>query len=71
MTSGGPIIPDYAGANVRGIVPALLGPASWRTGLPDWMPEPVAQADSVEQAIQHYVDEVKQGSFPAKEHVFN
>mgnify|MGYP002065002691 CR=1 FL=1 len=25
----------------------MLGPASWRTGLPDWMPEPVAQADSV------------------------
>ena len=47
MTSGGPIIPDYAGANVRGIVPALLGPASWRSGLPDWMPEPVARADSV------------------------
>mgnify|MGYP001822655197 FL=1 len=47
MTSGGPIIPDYAGANVRGIVPALLGPASWRSGLPDWMPEPVVRADSV------------------------
>jgi 3-methyl-2-oxobutanoate hydroxymethyltransferase len=28
-------------------------------------------ADSIELAIQHYVDEVKQGSFPAKEHVFN
>ena len=24
-----PIVPDYAGANVRGIVPALLGPATW------------------------------------------
>jgi hypothetical protein len=47
VTSGGPIIPDYAGANVRGIVPALLGPSSWRSGLPDWMPQPVAQADSV------------------------
>jgi hypothetical protein len=43
----GPIIPDYAGANVRGIVPALLGPASWTSGLPDWMPSSVAGARSV------------------------
>lgn len=42
---GQPIVPEYAGANVRGIVPALLGPASWSTGLPEWMPEPVAHAD--------------------------
>jgi hypothetical protein len=42
-----PIIPDYAGANVRGIIPALLGPSSWATGLPAWMPEPVASADAV------------------------
>lgn len=49
-TSGhvsGPIIPDYGGANVRGIVPALLGPSSWRTGLPDWMPESVASSSAV------------------------
>jgi len=44
---GAPIIPDYAGANVRGIVPALLGPASWSSGLPEWMPEPVAGSDGV------------------------
>ncbi len=25
----GPMIPDYAGANVRGIIPALLGPGKW------------------------------------------
>lgn len=43
----GPIIPDYGGANVRGIIPALLGPASWETGLPAWMPEPVAAARAV------------------------
>ena len=43
----GPIIPDYRGANVRGIVPALLGPSSWSTGLPDWMPSEVAGARSV------------------------
>jgi predicted AlkP superfamily pyrophosphatase or phosphodiesterase len=47
VTSGGPIIPDYAGANVRGIIPALLGPASWGSGLPGWMPEPVTGARSV------------------------
>ena len=44
---GGPIVPDYAGANVRGIIPALLGPASWSSGLPDWIPEPVAEAEQV------------------------
>jgi len=42
-----PIIPDYGGANVRGIVPALLGPGDWSSSLPDWMPEPVAGADQV------------------------
>jgi predicted AlkP superfamily pyrophosphatase or phosphodiesterase len=39
-----PIIPDYAGANVRGIVPALLGPGSWASDLPGWMPPMVAGA---------------------------
>ncbi len=43
----GPIIPDYGGANVRGIIPSLLGPVSWSTGQPAWMPEPVASADAV------------------------
>ena len=42
-----PIMPDYAGANVRGIVPALLGPQSWRTSLPSWMPDMIAAADQV------------------------
>ncbi len=42
-----PIVPDYAGANVRGIVPALLGPQSWSTSLPSWMPEPIAHANQV------------------------
>ena len=42
-----PIVPDYAGANVRGIVPALLGPKSWSTSLPSWMPEPIAHANQV------------------------
>jgi predicted AlkP superfamily pyrophosphatase or phosphodiesterase len=43
----GPIIPDYGGANVRGIIPALLGPASWTSGLPPWMPDVVASARAV------------------------
>lgn len=42
-----PIVPDYAGANVRGIVPALLGPLPWSTGLPAWIPQVVAEASQV------------------------
>jgi hypothetical protein len=42
-----PIIPDYLGANVRGIVPALLGPGEWSRTLPPWFPEPVRHADQV------------------------
>jgi hypothetical protein len=47
VVTPGPIIPDYAGANVRGIVPALLGPADWGEGLPAWMPDPVGKSDQV------------------------
>ena len=43
----GPLIPDYGGPNVRGIIPALLGPGSWDRSLPAWMPEPVASARQV------------------------
>ena len=42
-----PIIPDYLGANVRGIVPALLGPGEWSRTLPPWFPEPVRHARQV------------------------
>lgn len=42
-----PIIPDYAGANVRGIVPAILGPVSWQRHLPDWMPDLLSQAEQI------------------------
>lgn len=44
-----PIVPDYTGANVRGIVPALLGPTaevSW-ADVPPWMPDVVRGADAV------------------------
>jgi hypothetical protein len=42
-----PLLPDYAGACVRGIVPALLGPGDWRASLPAWMPAPVGAAEQV------------------------
>ena len=45
--AAGPLIPDYAGPCVRGIVPALLGPTSWADTLPPWMPTPVAAAEQV------------------------
>ena len=44
VTTPAPVIPDYQGPNIRGIVPALLGPADWRTDLPAWMPEEVRHA---------------------------
>lgn len=50
VTHGGPdepLVPDYTGANVRGIMPALLGPGGWSRGLPHWMPAPVAGAERV------------------------
>lgn len=40
-----PLLPDYSGANVRGIVPALLAPS--RAALPPWMPADVAGARQV------------------------
>jgi hypothetical protein len=43
--TSGPILPDYSGPNVRGIIPALLGPGPWSRALPDWMPEPVTKSD--------------------------
>ncbi|MEY2959476.1 MAG: hypothetical protein RLZZ01_2044 [Actinomycetota bacterium] len=42
-----PVLPDYAGPNVRSIVPALLGPVSWRGHLPTWMPACVEAAEQV------------------------
>jgi hypothetical protein len=40
-----PIFPDYSGANVRAIVPALLAPH--RSADRDWMPGPVREARQV------------------------
>lgn len=39
-----PIVPRYSGPNVRGIVPALLGPAG---ACPDWIPPVAARAKQV------------------------
>ncbi len=61
-SAGGPIIPDYAGANVRGIIPALLGPASWATGLPSWMPSPVTES---ERAVLFVLDGLGWDQFQA------
>jgi len=40
-----PMLPDYAGANVRGIIPALLAPS--RAAQPSWMPEVITGARQV------------------------
>jgi hypothetical protein len=42
-----PLLPDYAGPNVRGIVPALLGPSEWEGALPGWFPPGVDHARQV------------------------
>jgi hypothetical protein len=59
---GGPIIPDYSGPNVRGIIPALLGPSPWSNGLPDWFPSPIAHA---EQAVLLVLDGLGWDQFEA------
>src|SRR4029450_11301118 len=41
-----PVLPQYSGANVRGIIPALLAPAG--VPLPDWMP---AAADAEQRVV--------------------
>ena len=41
-----PVLPSYAGANLRGIVPALLGPGGTST-LPAWFPASVRNASQV------------------------
>jgi hypothetical protein len=40
-----PIIPRYNGPNVRGLIPAFLGPAA--AGKPDWIPRAAADAHQV------------------------
>jgi hypothetical protein len=40
-----PVLPNYVGGNIRGIVPALLAPR--RVAKPVWIPEPARSADQV------------------------
>jgi predicted AlkP superfamily pyrophosphatase or phosphodiesterase len=40
-----PVLPNYSGANVRGIIPALLAPRG--ASMPTWMPKPAADAEQV------------------------
>ena len=42
-----PVLPAYAGANVRGIIPALLAPGRERHPRPNWMPEPAWNGPAV------------------------
>lgn len=44
MSLSAAVIPDYGGANLAGLVPALLEPVGSR---PDWLPEPVRSAEQV------------------------
>ncbi len=41
-----PVLPNYGGANLRGIIPALLGPSGTKD-LPEWFPAPVRGARRV------------------------
>jgi hypothetical protein len=40
-----PVLPNYAGANIRGILPSLLAPKS--AARPSWIPEPARRAEQV------------------------
>lgn len=47
MTAGpSPVLPEYSGACIRGIIPALLGTRD-RTRLPEWIPAMVASANQI------------------------
>lgn len=61
-----PIVPDYAGANVRGVIPAILGPVSWQGALPDWMP---AVLDEASQIVLLVVDGLGWDQLQARAHV--
>ena len=44
MTSPRPVLPDYGGPNITGLIEALLSPAGQRPG---WLPGPLADAEQV------------------------
>lgn len=59
-----PVLPDYAGANVRGIIPALLGPHG--APLPSWFP---TSAASSRQVVVLVVDGLGWGQLQARLHL--
>jgi len=61
-----PIVPDYGGACVRGIIPSLLGPDRHRGQLPDWFPSFVADADAVVLIV---LDGLGWGQLREREHL--
>jgi hypothetical protein len=44
MPLASPVLPDYLGANLTGVIPALLAPPGER---PVWLPEPLQRAEQV------------------------
>ena len=42
-----PVLPDFGGACLSNVVPAVLGHLAGDQGLPGWMPSPVAEARQV------------------------
>ncbi len=66
-----PVIGIGAGAKCDGQILVLYDILDISLGLrPKFSKNFMAFADSIEEAIQHYVSAVKEGEFPAAEHVF-
>jgi len=66
-----PVIGIGAGAKCDGQILVLYDILDISLGLrPKFSKNFMASADSIEEAIQHYVAAVKEGEFPAAEHVF-
>lgn len=59
-----PIIPQYSGPNVRGLIPAFLGPAG--APLPDWIPPLVGDA---RQVVLFVVDGLGWEQLQARRHL--
>lgn len=61
-----PVLPDYGGPNVRGLIPSLLGPGKWSESLPAWMPDQVRHAD---QAVLLLLDGLGWDQFQDHRHL--
>lgn len=64
IAASSPVIPRYGGPNVRGLVPAFLGPR--RAPKPDWIPAPAAAA---EQVVLFVVDGLGWEQLQARRHL--